>query len=57
MLEVITTHMNADFDALASMVAIKKLYKNAVIVFPGSQEKNLRNFFSIQARISLILRK
>lgn len=44
-LEVITTHMNADFDALASMVAIKKLYKNAVIVFPGSQEKNLRNFF------------
>jgi len=45
MLEVITTHMNADFDALASMVAIKKLYKNAVIVFPGSQEKNLRNFF------------
>ncbi len=45
MLEVITTHMNADFDALASMVAVKKLYKNAVIVFPGSQEKNLRNFF------------
>ncbi|MDY6851718.1 MAG: CBS domain-containing protein [Thermodesulfobacteriota bacterium] len=44
-LEVITTHMNADFDAVASMLAAAKLYPNAVMVFPGSQEKNLRNFF------------
>jgi tRNA nucleotidyltransferase (CCA-adding enzyme) len=44
-IEVITTHMNADFDALASMLAAKKLYPGALIVFPGSQEKNLRNFF------------
>lgn len=43
--EVITTHMNADFDALASMLAAKKLYPEALIVFPGAQEKNLRNFF------------
>ena len=43
--EVITTHTNADFDALASMLAAKKLYPNATLVFPGSQEKNLRNFF------------
>ncbi len=44
-LDVITTHMNADFDALASMLAVKKLYPEAVAVFPGAQEKNLRNFF------------
>jgi len=44
-LEVITTHMNADFDALASMLAAKKLYPEAILVFPGAQEKNLRNFF------------
>jgi len=44
-LEVITTHMNADFDALASMLAAKKLYPEAKMVFPGAQEKNLRNFF------------
>jgi len=44
-LEVITTHMNADFDALASMLAAKKLYPDAKMVFPGAQEKNLRNFF------------
>jgi tRNA nucleotidyltransferase (CCA-adding enzyme) len=44
-LTVITTHLNADFDALASMLAAQKLYPDALVVFPGSQEKNLRNFF------------
>ena len=44
-MEVITSHTNADFDALASMVAAKKLYPDATIVFPGSQEKSMRDFF------------
>ncbi len=44
-LTVITTHVNADFDAVASMLAAQKLYPNAIVVFPGSQDKNLRNFF------------
>ncbi len=44
-MEVITTHINADFDSLASMLAAQKLYPQAAIVFPGSQEKNLRDFF------------
>ena len=44
-MEVITTHLNADFDSLASMLAAKKLYPRALLVFPGSQEKNLREFF------------
>ena len=43
--EVITTHINADFDALASMIAARKLYPGAALVFAGSQERNLRNFF------------
>jgi tRNA nucleotidyltransferase (CCA-adding enzyme) len=43
--EIITTHINADFDSLSSMVAAKKLYPDATLVFPGSQEKSLRNFF------------
>ncbi|WP_461209586.1 CBS domain-containing protein [Desulfocurvus sp. DL9XJH121] len=42
---IVTTHANADFDALAAMVAASRLYPDAVLVFPGSQEKNLRNFF------------
>jgi tRNA nucleotidyltransferase (CCA-adding enzyme) len=44
-LEIITTHINADFDAMASMIAAKKLYPDAVMVFPGAQEHNLREFF------------
>lgn len=44
-MEIITTHLNADFDAFASMVAAKKLYPDALVAFPGSQEKNLRDFF------------
>ncbi len=43
-MEVITTHVNADFDAMASMIAARKLYPDAVMVFPGSQEKLLRDF-------------
>jgi len=42
--EIITTHINADFDAMASMIAASKLYPEAVMVFPGSQEHNLREF-------------
>jgi tRNA nucleotidyltransferase (CCA-adding enzyme) len=44
-MDIITSHTNADFDALASMVAAKKLFPEATIVFPGSQEKNMRDFF------------
>ena len=37
-MQVITTHLNADFDCLASMVAAKKLYPEARMVFSGSAE-------------------
>jgi tRNA nucleotidyltransferase (CCA-adding enzyme) len=42
---IITTHTNADFDAIASMLAAQKLYTGSLVIFPGSQEKSLRNFF------------
>ena len=51
-LTIITSHVNADFDAMASMLAAQKLYPDASVVFPGSQEKNLRNFF-IQSMVYL----
>ncbi len=44
-MEVITTHINADFDCLGSMIAAKRLYPDAVMVFPGGQERSLRQFF------------
>lgn len=43
-MDIITSHINADFDALASVIAAKKLYPDAVIVFPGSLEKKVRDF-------------
>jgi tRNA nucleotidyltransferase (CCA-adding enzyme) len=42
--ELISTHINADFDALASMVAASRLYPKARLLFPGSQERNVREF-------------
>lgn len=47
-MDVITTHTNADFDTIASIVAAKKIYPHAVVVFPGSMEKTVRNFFKDQ---------
>lgn len=44
-IQVISTHINADFDGLASMFAAKKLYPEARLVFPGAQERSLREFF------------
>lgn len=43
---VITTHANADFDAMASMLAAQKLYPEAVLILPpGSRRKSINNFF------------
>ncbi len=42
-MEVITSHTNADFDTFASMVAAKKLYPKARLVFSGSLEKGLKS--------------
>ncbi|MCG6928987.1 MAG: CBS domain-containing protein [Desulfofustis sp.] len=45
-MRIITTHINADFDGMASMIAAQKLYPDGLMVFPGSQEKTLRDFIS-----------
>jgi tRNA nucleotidyltransferase (CCA-adding enzyme) len=44
-MDVITTHMNADFDCLGAMIAARRLYPDALMVFSGSQEKSMRDFF------------
>ncbi len=45
-MDIITTHINADFDCLGAMVAAGKLYPGATMAFSGSQEKSLRDFFT-----------
>ncbi|PIE58772.1 MAG: prohead protease [Desulfobulbus propionicus] len=49
-MEIITTHINSDFDSLASMVAAKRLYPNAALVFPGALEKPVREYLTQQFR-------
>jgi tRNA nucleotidyltransferase (CCA-adding enzyme) len=56
-MEVITTHVNADFDTIASMVAARKLYPAAVIVLPGSQEETVKGFLLQSAFYALEMRK
>lgn len=44
-MDLIATHINADFDCLGSMIAAHRLYPGAAMVFPGGQERTLREFF------------
>ncbi len=43
-MDLVISHVNADFDCLGSLVAAARLYPGALLSFPGSQEKNLRDF-------------
>ncbi|MFH1790747.1 MAG: CBS domain-containing protein [Candidatus Omnitrophota bacterium] len=46
-MDLIVTHNNADFDALGSAVAAHKIYPDARILLPGSQEQAVRRFMSL----------
>ncbi len=46
-MEIITTHKNADFDALASVFAATLIYKSALAVLPNSLNPNVRAFLSL----------
>ena len=50
-MDIITTHLHADFDGLAAMVAAQKIYPKATMVFPGSQEKNVRDYLDQSERV------
>jgi tRNA nucleotidyltransferase (CCA-adding enzyme) len=50
-MDIITTHTNTDLDALASMVAAKKLYPEAQMVFPGKLSRNVEEFMSLHKDI------
>lgn len=46
-LEIITTHENTDFDALASMLGAAKLHSQARAVLPHRLNRNLRDFLTL----------
>jgi tRNA nucleotidyltransferase (CCA-adding enzyme) len=48
MMELISTHVGADFDAFAAMLTVRRLHPEARLFFPGSREGSLRRM--IEAR-------
>ena len=46
-MDIIVTHKNSDFDALASLVAATILYPDAIPVLPGNVNANVKAFLSI----------
>ena len=53
-MDLITTHINADFDALGSIVAAKKLYPDSRLLLPGSQEEAVREFLSLAKELIIV---
>lgn len=46
-MDIITTHSNTDLDGLASMVAARKLYPEAELVFPGKLSRTVEEFMAL----------
>jgi tRNA nucleotidyltransferase (CCA-adding enzyme) len=46
-MEIIVSHVSADFDAFAAMVAAKKLFSEARIIIPTAVNSNVRKFISL----------
>lgn len=54
-MDLITSHTNADFDALASMVAASLLYPTAVMTLPGGMDRNVREYLSLHGEVIPLL--
>ncbi len=48
-MDVIVTHVNTDFDAFASMLAVRRLYPGATVALSGSLNTNVREFYRLHA--------
>jgi tRNA nucleotidyltransferase (CCA-adding enzyme) len=46
---IIATHANTDFDALASMLAVRRLYPGSVVCVSGSLNRNVRELCRLYA--------
>lgn len=43
---LVTCHANADFDAFAAMLAVRRIYERCALFFPGSQERPLQKVYA-----------
>ncbi|MDH7576268.1 MAG: CBS domain-containing protein [Bacillota bacterium] len=55
-MEVITTHINTDFDGFAGVIAARKLYPGAEIVLGGNTQPNVRNYMALYRDVWFPLR-
>jgi len=46
-MQIITSHVNMDFDGLAAMVGASKLHPGALLVLPGATDRNVREFLAL----------
>ena len=46
-MQIVTTHVNTDFDALASVIAATILYSGSIPILPGNLNPNVKAFLSI----------
>jgi len=46
-IKLITSHENLDFDGLSSMVACKVLYPDAVLMYSGKLDKEIKSFINL----------
>jgi len=47
LVDVIITHTNGDFDALAALVAASKIYPDSLVILPEPQHTNVRSFINL----------
>ncbi len=46
-MEIIVSHNNIDLDGLAAMIAAKKIYPDAELVYPAKLHRNVREFMAL----------
>jgi len=47
-MEILTTHVGADFDAFATMIVARRFHPEARLFFPGSREGSVRRTIEAQ---------
>ena len=50
-MQIVTTHKNTDFDALASMIAATLLFPESIPVIPKAINPNVKSFISMHKDI------
>src|SRR4051812_35622337 len=50
-MDVIVSHLNADFDSLGAAVGAARLYPGAVLVLPGQESPGVREFLSLHREV------